>query len=285
MATYAIGDIQGCFDQLQSLLECVGFGDSDQLWLAGDLVNRGPKSLETLRFVRSLGSRARVVLGNHDLHLLAIHYGITQPRRSDTLGPILEAPDRDELMQWLMQQPLLVHDAQLDYVMVHAGIPPDWSLKQARNRAREVETVLQGPDAKTFFQHMYGNTPDRWSKELEGWDRLRVITNYLTRMRFCDDRGRLDFAAKGGLETQPSGFLPWYSHPRRASEARIIFGHWAALEGGLQHPKLFSLDTGCVWGNRLTAMRLEDQRYYACDCSANRRPKSGTAKTKVLSNG
>jgi bis(5'-nucleosyl)-tetraphosphatase (symmetrical) len=285
MATYAIGDIQGCFDQLKRLLECVSFGDSDQLWLAGDLVNRGPKSLETLRFVRSLGDRSRVVLGNHDLHLLAIHYGVTQPRRSDTLGPILDAPDRDELMQWLQQQPLLVHDEALDYVMVHAGIPPDWSLKQASARAREVETVLQGPEAESFFQHMYGNQPDCWSKDLQGWDRLRVITNYLTRMRFCDSKGRLDFAAKGGLETQPEGFRPWYSHTRKADAQRIIFGHWAALEGGLQHPQLFSLDTGCVWGNRLTAMRLEDQRYYSCDCSVHRRPPSGSAKKKVLTNG
>ncbi|WP_020681698.1 symmetrical bis(5'-nucleosyl)-tetraphosphatase [Marinobacterium rhizophilum] len=285
MATYAIGDIQGCFDQLMRLLERIGFGDSDQLWLAGDLVNRGPRSLETLRFVRSLGSRARVVLGNHDLHLLAIHYGVTQPRRSDTLGPILEADDRDELMHWLLQQPLLVHDAELDYVMVHAGIPPDWSLKQASQRAREVETVLQGPEAESFFQHMYGNKPDCWSKDLKGWDRLRVITNYLTRMRFCDSKGRLDFAAKGGLDTQPAGFMPWYSHPRKAAEQRIIFGHWAALEGGLRNPQLFSLDTGCVWGNSLTAMRLEDQRYYSCDCSALRNAASDTAKTKVLSDG
>jgi bis(5'-nucleosyl)-tetraphosphatase (symmetrical) len=220
--------------------------------------------------VRGLGSRARLVLGNHDLHLLAIHYGVTQPRRSDTLDEILAAPDREDLMLWLQHQPLLVQDTDLDYVMVHAGIPPDWSVQKAKRRSEEVEQVLQGPGAQTFFQHMYGNTPDRWSKGLQGWDRLRVITNYLTRMRFCDSEGRLDFTAKGGPETQPQGFKPWYAHPRKAAAQRIIFGHWAALEGDLDYPQLFSLDTGCVWGNRLTAMRLEDQRYFSCDCSANR---------------
>lgn len=270
MATYAIGDIQGCFDQLTSLLDRISFGDADRLWLAGDLVNRGPRSLDTLRFVRGLGSRARLVLGNHDLHLLAIHYGVTQPRRSDTLDEILAAPDREDLMLWLQHQPLLVQDTDLDYVMVHAGIPPDWSVQKAKRRSEEVEQVLQGPGAQTFFQHMYGNTPDRWSKGLQGWDRLRVITNYLTRMRFCDSEGRLDFTAKGGPETQPQGFKPWYAHPRKAAAQRIIFGHWAALEGDLDYPQLFSLDTGCVWGNRLTAMRLEDQHYFSCDCSANR---------------
>lgn len=273
MATYAIGDIQGCFEQLTSLLDRIGFGDSDRLWLAGDLINRGPRSLDTLRFVRDLGSRARLVLGNHDLHLLAIHYGVTQPRRSDTLDDILAAPDREELMLWLQHQPLLIQDADLDYVMVHAGIPPDWSVQKAKRRAEEVEQVLQGPGAEAFFQNMYGNTPDRWSKDLQGWDRLRVITNYLTRMRFCDSEGRLDFTAKGGLETQPKGFKPWYAHPRKAADQRIIFGHWAALEGNLDYPQLFSLDTGCVWGNRLTAMRLEDQHYFSCDCSANRKPQ------------
>ncbi|GGO86404.1 bis(5'-nucleosyl)-tetraphosphatase, symmetrical [Marinobacterium nitratireducens] len=274
MATYAIGDIQGCYDQLQELLDQIGFCDSDRLWLAGDLVNRGPKSLETLRFVKSLGDRAQVVLGNHDLHLLAIHYGVTRPRRSDTLNEILEAPDRDELMHWLRLQPLLVHDPELDYVMVHAGIPPAWSLKKACKRAQEVEQVLRSTLAREFFQQMYGNEPDHWYPGLEGWARLRVITNYLTRMRFCDDNGRLDFSAKGGLETQPPGFRPWYAHKRRADEARIIFGHWAALEGGASDHRLFSLDTGCVWGNRLTAMRLEDQAFFSCDCSCNRREDS-----------
>ncbi|NVK39869.1 MAG: symmetrical bis(5'-nucleosyl)-tetraphosphatase [Oceanospirillaceae bacterium] len=284
MATYAIGDIQGCFDQLQALLAQVGFSGSDRLWLAGDLVNRGPKSLETLRFVKSLGDRAQIVLGNHDLHLLAIHYGATRPRRSDTLDEILDAPDRDELMHWLRMQPLLIHDAGLDFVMVHAGIPPAWSLKKAKRRAREVEQVLHGTLAREFFQHMYGNEPDHWYKGLEGWARLRVITNYLTRMRFCDHNGRLDFSAKGGLETQPQGFLPWYAHPRKAHKHRIIFGHWAALEGGASDHSLFSLDTGCVWGNSLTAMRLEDQAFFSCDCSCNRRPSTKNHQ-EVSTNG
>ncbi|MGB0466677.1 MAG: symmetrical bis(5'-nucleosyl)-tetraphosphatase [Pontibacterium sp.] len=268
MATYAIGDIQGCYTQLQQLLDKIGFGDQDQLWIAGDLVNRGPDSLKTLRFLKRLGKRARIVLGNHDLHLLAVHYGTTHARRSDTLQEILDAPDREALMDWLRQQPLLVVDKALGYAMVHAGIPPDWSLKKARARAGEVEAVLTGKNARDFFSQMYGNLPNQWQDGLAGWDRLRLITNYLTRMRFCDDQGRLELKTKGTLESQPEGYLPWFHHPRKSAEIAIIFGHWAALEGYAEADNVFALDTGCVWGNQLTAMRLEDQMLFHCECSA-----------------
>lgn len=266
MATYAIGDIQGCYDELQKLLDKVQFGPSDQLWVAGDLVNRGPKSLETLRFLKSLGEQAVCVLGNHDLHLLAVHYNAVSVKRSDTLKPILEASDRQELMDWLRQQKLVVTDKEQGFVMVHAGIPPCWSVKQARKRAKEVEQVLQSTLAREFFNHMYGNTPDRWSPELEGWDRLRLITNYLTRMRFCRADSKLDFSTKGTLASQPATYHPWFILPRKKTrdmQYQILFGHWAALEGEAEPEHVFALDTGCVWGNKLTAMRLEDHKLFS----------------------
>ena len=266
MATYAIGDIQGCYDELQQLLEKVNFSSADQLWIAGDLVNRGNKSLETLRFLKSLGKQASCVLGNHDLHLLAVHYGAVSSKRNDTLSEILDAPDRPELMHWLRQQKLVILDKKHHYAMVHAGIPPCWSIKQARKRAKEVETVLKSTLANEFFHHMYGNDPNQWSNELAGWDRLRLITNYLTRMRFCDSNSTLDFSAKGTLESQPSGFQPWFTLPRNKKKDRkyqILFGHWAALEGEAAAENVFALDTGCVWGNRLTAMRLDDHQIFS----------------------
>ncbi len=271
MATYAIGDIQGCYDQLQQLLEQIEFSDADRLWIAGDLVNRGPNSLDTLRFLKELGERATIVLGNHDLHLLAVHYGKTHQRRSDTLQAILDAPDREELMHWLRHQPLLAVDKELGYAMVHAGIPPAWSLKTARKRAKEVEEVLQSELAEEYFANMYGNQPDRWHPELTGWDRLRLITNYFTRMRFCDDAGTLELKAKGGLDTQPEGFQPWFHHERKADRYPILFGHWAALEGYAESDNVFALDTGCIWGNQLTAMRLEDRALFSCSCAILRR--------------
>lgn len=266
MPTYAIGDIQGCYDELMRLLESIDFSDEDQLWFAGDLVNRGPGSLETLRFVKGLGKRARTVLGNHDLHLLAVHHGTAAGKRKDTLTPILNASDRDELLHWLQHQPLLVDDQTLGYTMTHAGIPPLWSLKQAKQLARELEQVLRGPLAHEYFLHMYGNKPDRWRDKEHGWARLRLITNYFTRMRFIKPDGTLDFSANGGPETAPEGYHPWYELPRaKAIKRTIIFGHWAAL-GELTRPGLAGLDTGCVWGNRLTAMRLEDGALFSEPC-------------------
>lgn len=271
MTTYAVGDLQGCLTPLQCLLQRVDFSPSrDRLWLAGDLVNRGPQSLEALRFVRDLGSSAVSVLGNHDLHLLAVAHNMGRMKKSDTLTPILDAPDRNDLIEWLRQQKLVHHDAELQATMVHAGIPPRWSLKKALKRAAEVEHVLRD-DALLlpFLDGMYGNQPAKWNKELQGVPRLRLITNYFTRMRFCKADGTLDLEAKEGLNSAPAGYAPWFSHPNRKMRgARIIFGHWAALEGRCDEPNVFALDTGCVWGNAMTLMNLDTEELYRCDCEA-----------------
>ncbi|RRJ83368.1 symmetrical bis(5'-nucleosyl)-tetraphosphatase [Aestuariirhabdus litorea] len=268
MSTYAIGDIQGCFDQLEDLLALVEFDpDEDRLWIAGDLVNRGPQSLETLRFLKGLGDRCIAVLGNHDLHLLAVANEVMRDRRQDTLTAILEAPDRDELLHWLRHLPLIHHCPRLNYTLVHAGIPPIWSLKAALNRAAEVESVLRSDNYRKLLGNMYGDEPACWHKNLKGWARLRVIINYLTRMRFCRADGTLNLDQKNGPDDPPKGFLPWYSHPRRKSDdQRILFGHWAALEGKACHPNVFALDTGCVWGGQLTAMELESGRLTTLQC-------------------
>lgn len=264
MATYAIGDIQGCFDEFQALLEAIRFSDQDRLWIAGDLVNRGPKSLETLRYIHALGDRAQVVLGNHDLHMLAVYYGVSKAKRSDTFDDVFAAEDAKALMRWLRQQPLLITDETLGFSMAHAGIPPNWTLKKAHKRAREVETILQSTLAKEFFKHMYGNRPATWSGKLEGWQRLRMITNAFTRMRFCNGKGRLNLTCKGSPGSQPQGYKPWFLHANKLPDNhRIIFGHWAALEGNASPAHVFALDTGCVWGDRLTSLRLEDQQYFS----------------------
>lgn len=258
MATYAIGDIQGCYRSLKALLKKIRFGSDDKLWLCGDLVNRGPQSLDVLRFVRDLGSQVDTVLGNHDLHLLAIYYGATDRDPGKTLKPVLAAPDRHELMSWLQQQPLLIDSQALGAVMTHAGIPHIWTLEEASLRANEVEAALRTDGAKDFFAAMYGNQPANWSDRLEGTDRLRTITNYFTRMRFIAADGSLDFAASGNPEDAPTGFAPWFRYPRKDQQPRrIITGHWAAL-GLYEDEQVSALDSGCVWGNRLTARRLED---------------------------
>ena len=258
MSTYAIGDIQGCFDELKALLELIQFGDLDKLWFCGDLVNRGPKSLETLRFIRGLGSQAVTVLGNHDLHLLAVHHGFAKAKRSDTLNAILTAPDRNELLAWLQQQPLIYTDTQLGFTMTHAGIPPAWSIKKAHRLAKECQNALR-ENPTNYFAHMYGNQPNTWSDSLQGPERLRVITNYFTRMRFCTPQSELEFASKGGLESQPDGFYPWFSlREQRFPNDKLVFGHWAALEGHTGTQQIHALDTGCVWGGALRALRLED---------------------------
>jgi bis(5'-nucleosyl)-tetraphosphatase (symmetrical) len=268
MTTYAVGDLQGCLKPLKCLLERVDFCPSrDQLWSVGDLVNRGPDSLESLRFIDSLGNSCIAVLGNHDLHLLAAAQDAARLRRSDTLMAILKAPDRERLLGNLRQRPLAHFDKRLNTFMAHAGIPPIWTVKQALKRAAEVQEVLRcderiGP----FLQAMYGNEPARWKPGLRGHDRLRLITNYLTRMRFCRADGTLDLKSKEGLDSAPKGYAPWFSYPRKDPDVRIVFGHWAALEGKVDALGVEGLDSGCVWGNSMTLMNLDTGERHLCDC-------------------
>jgi bis(5'-nucleosyl)-tetraphosphatase (symmetrical) len=259
-ATYAIGDIQGCCDEFEALLAQLHFDRGrDRLWLTGDLVNRGPRSLDVLRLVKSLGSAAITVLGNHDLHLLAA--ALTpgeQLKPQDTLGEIFESPDRDELLTWLRSLPLLHHDATLGYTMVHAGLPPQWDLATARSCAAELEQALRD-DARCLelFTHMYGDKPKRWSADLRGVERLRFITNCLTRLRFCREDGTLELKFKGKVESAPAGVFPWFRVPKRRSrDLRIVCGHWSAL-GYHDGDGVLSIDTGCVWGEKLCAVRLD----------------------------
>lgn len=260
MAVYAIGDVQGCYAPLVRLLERLSFDPvADALWFAGDLINRGPQSLETLRLVRQLGPSAITVLGNHDLGLLAMAEGHARMGAKDTIRSILEAPDAAELLDWLRGQPLLHHDEQLGFTLAHAGLAPHWDLTQAQSCARELETVLRGPDYRRFLAAMYGAEPACWSDTLTGMARLRCITNYFTRMRFCRrDDGCLELGFKGEPERAPADLVPWFEIPwRRNADLRIVFGHWAAL-GYYRAPGIYALDSGCVWGGRLTALRLDD---------------------------
>jgi bis(5'-nucleosyl)-tetraphosphatase (symmetrical) len=268
MATYAIGDLQGCLAPLKALLNMIHFNPTeDTLWLTGDLVNRGPESLDTLRFIYALRDSIVTVLGNHDLHLLAVAAKLRSPSPSDTLDEILQASDGKTLLHWLRQQPLLHHDPKLDYTLVHAGIPPQWSLEQAKERAREVETIIRSDNIGIFLQTMYGNTPKLWRPNLSDTERWRAITNYFTRMRFCTKEGELELNNKEGMDSPPDGHAPWFEHAnRKTHNDRIIFGHWAALEGEAHCKNVFALDTGCVWGNAMTAMRLEDQEKFSVKC-------------------
>ncbi len=269
MAIFAIGDVQGCFDDLQRLLDRVRFNPAeDRLWFTGDLVNRGPKSLDSLRFVRSLGERAVAVLGNHDLHLLALGEGLREPQGKDeTLLPVLDAPDRDELLEWLRQRPLMHSDPDLGYALVHAGLAPQWDIQTALALAHEVEAVLRGPGYRELLANMYGNEPAQWSDELAGHERERFIINCFTRMRYCDADGRLDLEHKGPPGTQPEPLMPWFEVPGRASARQhILFGHWSTL-GEVSGHNAYPLDTGCLWGGRLTALRLDDDGgWYSIDC-------------------
>lgn len=259
MAIYAIGDVQGCYDPLQRLLEQIAFdGDKDTLWFCGDLVNRGPKSLKTLRFVKQLGDRAITVLGNHDLHLMGLATGaVPYSRRFESLKKVLNAPDLSELLGWLRHRPLAHYDPDLDTLLVHAGTHPTWSIRKTMARAAEVEAALMGDDWTTLLVNMYGNTPRRWSKSLSGYRRLRFIINTFTRMRMLSDSMSLNFAHAGPPWNARGSLVPWFDVPERASgNTRIVFGHWSAL-GLLALPRLICLDTGCVWGRQLTAMRLD----------------------------
>lgn len=267
MSTYAIGDLQGCFRELQQLLELIAFDPAqDRLWLVGDLVNRGPDSLALLRYVKALGERAVTVLGNHDLHLLMAAAGHERLRKHDTIQDILDAPDREELLAWLRRRKLM--HVEGEYAMVHAGLLPQWSIPQALELAREVETALAGPGFDGLCAHMYGNRPDRWSDDLTGYDRLRVVINAMTRLRICTAEGGMEFDYTGRLDGIPAGYLPWFEAPGRASaNATVVCGHWSAL--GLRLlPGLIALDSGCLWGGELSAVRLEDRRAFQVACAA-----------------
>lgn len=270
MATYAVGDLQGCLQPLKCLLERVRFDPAvDQLWLVGDLVNRGPESLETLRYLYSIRQSLTCVLGNHDLHLLAAWRNVERLKKSDTLREIIEAPDADQLLDWLRQQKLLHYDEPRGIALVHAGIPPQWTLGKALELAGEVEEVLRDDSRLPLYQDgMYGNEPAKWSKNLAGVERLRVITNYLTRMRFCTAEGKLEFKSKEGLDSAPKGYKPWFAYKgRRSRHVKIIFGHWAALQGQVKEPGVIALDTGCVWGGSMTLYNVDNGQYHHCDCA------------------
>ncbi len=261
MPIYAIGDIQGCYDELTALLEALAFDAArDRLLFTGDLVNRGPKSLEVLRLVKSLGDAAVTVLGNHDLHLLAAARAQETGKPGDTFYDVLAAPDRDELLDWLRHRPLLHREPVLDVTVIHAGLPPQWDLDTAAACAAEVEAVLRSGAIDAYVENMYGNRPEVWSMALSGWDRLRFITNCFTRLRYCDADGRVALKAKGAPGSQPPGYLPWFQVPgRRSAGHTLIFGHWSTLGAG-RFDDVYSLDSGCVWGGKLTGMRVDGGR-------------------------
>jgi bis(5'-nucleosyl)-tetraphosphatase (symmetrical) len=272
-STYAIGDVQGCFDDLLRLLEKLDFDpEIDRLWFTGDLVNKGPNSLELLRFVRGLGTAAISVLGNHDLHLLAVAAGAVKIRKKDTITEILDAPDCEELLFWLRHQPVLHHSESLGFTMIHAGLPPQWDLEKARQCARELETVLQNFGYEDLFPHLQGGGPLSWQDGLDGWERLCFITNCFTQLRWCDLSGRIDFPGKRRkASARKKRSLPWFEIPDRASKPlRVLFGHWAKLAVATPAAKggtgVIPLDTGCANGGRFTALRLEDSHYFRLKC-------------------
>ena len=268
MATYAIGDLQGCVEELTELLHRIRFNARrDRLWFVGDLVNRGPDSLGVLRFVAGLGDAAITVLGNHDLHLLAVACGMTRPRRKDTLDDILRAPDRHRLLEWLRRRPLLHRDRRLGFAMVHAGLPPQWTLTEAAARAAEVESTLASRRMPALLASMYGNQPEQWNRKLRGDERLRFIINCFTRLRYCAEDGRAAWEEKGPPGTQPAPFKPWYAvQSRKSRRTRILFGHWSTVQLGSRQnfraANVIPLDRGCVWGGALIALRLEDRKLF-----------------------
>jgi len=278
MAHYLIGDVQGCDDALQGLLDTLAFTPSrDTLYLLGDLVNRGPASGAVLHRLMGYGHAAHCLLGNHDLHLLAIAHGVRPPHRSDTLDDILHAPDRPALLEWLRHQhlALLEHFDDETVLMVHAGVLPSWDATKTIALARELEAVLRGPDLPEFLHRMYGNEPVAWSDGLQGDARLRVIVNALTRLRFCTADGAMEFATKEGAAGAPPGYLPWFDVPgRQTADITVAFGHWSTL-GWLAHPRLLALDTGCVWGGHLSAVRLgsgKEHELIQVKCAAAQTP-------------
>jgi bis(5'-nucleosyl)-tetraphosphatase (symmetrical) len=277
MARFAIGDIQGCCDELKALLtRCNYSADRDELWFVGDLVNRGPQSLETLRFVRALGANATVVRGNHDLHLLALAFGSKRKaKESDTLAAVLAAPDRDQLLEWLLGRPMAVFDEPRGDFLVHAGLVPEWTPRVAAKLAREVEAVLRN-DARALFDAMYGNKPDQWNESLRGMDRLRFVINVFTRTRYCRQDGTVDLKMKGAPGGEPEGLHPWFDVPeRKSAEVRVVCGHWSTL-GLKRRPDLLALDTGCVWGGALTAVNLDaNEPPIQLACNSHQEPGAG----------
>ncbi len=258
MAIYAIGDIQGCYRQLQKLLEKIKFSsDKDQLWFAGDIVNRGPESLKTIRFIKSLEDNAITILGNHDLHLLAMSHGHHKQGKRDTVQEILDASDSNQLLEWLIHRPLMHFQKENNVCLVHAGMHPSWTTSQALSYANEVEAVLQGPKAHEFFHHMYGDKPSSWSESLSGWDRLRFITNCFTRMRYINDDMKLRLKEKGSPGKQPANTHPWFEFNKKEKGLNIVFGHWSTLKNP-NIKNLFPLDTGCLWGGELTALIIDE---------------------------
>ncbi|MCL5740238.1 MAG: symmetrical bis(5'-nucleosyl)-tetraphosphatase [Betaproteobacteria bacterium] len=279
MALYCIGDIQGCDSALGRLLDLIGFSASrDTVYLLGDLVNRGPDSAAVLRRCMAHGDALRPLLGNHDLHLLAAAHGARKPSRRDTLASVLDAPDRDALMQWLRLQPLArlhMHGGN-PLLMVHAGVLPAWTATDTMDLANEVHHVLRGADLPAFLQQMYGNTPDRWDDSLTGPDRLRVVVNALTRLRFCSERGVMDFNSTESACAAPPGLMPWFDVPGRSTANTLVaFGHWSTL-GWLNRPHCLGLDTGCVWGGCLSAVRfgssLDERELLQVHCEQEQAP-------------
>ncbi len=270
-SVFAIGDLQGCGGQLDLLLDSIEANATGaSLVFVGDLVNRGPDSLGCLRRIRAMGDRARLVLGNHDLHLLAVARGVRPRGRSDTLGDLLAAPDLEDLLDWLRQQPLaLMADGHL---IVHAGVLPQWTTEQTLALANEVSAVLRGSGWLDFLAQMYGNEPARWRDDLQGTDRLRCIVNALTRLRFCTAEGEMEFTTKEGPGQPPAGYMPWFDVPERLTQdTAIVFGHWSTL-GLTLRPNIIGLDTGCVWGGKLSALRLSDRKLVQVDCPQHQRP-------------
>ncbi|OOH91239.1 bis(5'-nucleosyl)-tetraphosphatase (symmetrical) [Pasteurellaceae bacterium 15-036681] len=264
MATYIVGDLHGCFDEFQNLLKQANFNpEYDELWLTGDLIARGDNSLACLRFVKNLGNRAVTVLGNHDLHLLSTLLSVKKVKSRDKVDDIFEAEDREELQNWLRNRPLVAQHPKHKFLLVHAGISPEWDLATTLACAKEVESVLQSDNFKTLLEEMYDSQPDHWSSTLVGMDRLRYIINAFTRMRFCYEDKRLDFDCKLPVEEAPDGLKPWFELENPLfDEVDIIFGHWASLIGYVAPPRIYALDTGCVWGNHLTMLRWEDKKIF-----------------------
>jgi bis(5'-nucleosyl)-tetraphosphatase (symmetrical) len=273
MATYVIGDVQGCMGAFLDLLQEIAFEPGrDRLWITGDLVNRGEDSIGLLRWCMANDAHVTAVLGNHDLHLLAVAEGFVPPHRKDTLGEILQAPDRAEVLDWLRRRPMLHREGA--WLMVHAGLMPEWTSAQAEELAHELEATLRGAGYRDFLAGMYGNEPRKWKKKHAGQDRLRFVANTLTRLRYLHDDGGIDFQHKGAPSAAPAGLRPWFDMPgRKHLDARILFGHWSTL-GLMVRQDAVALDTGCLWGGRLTAFRLEDERVFQVDCLARRLPKT-----------